>query len=115
MGSRSFEDLDVWKKACRLAVDICRVLKPSREFAFRDQMIRSVLSIPSNIAEGSDRDSDPEFRRFVSIAKASAAELRTQLYIAVELEIVSRDKALDFIQQTKELSRMLQGLRDAIK
>ena len=51
----SFEDLEVWKKSCRLSVRIYRLLRDCRDYGLRDQMLRSAISIPSNIAEGSER------------------------------------------------------------
>ena len=73
-------------------------------------MQRAAISIPSNIAEGSERDSRQDFIRFLRIAKGSAAELRTQTYIAKKLDLITTDDADKFIQETKELSAMLQGL-----
>src|SRR5688572_24987937 len=98
MGSRSFEDLEVWQKSCRLCEEVCQLLMttPPPAWAFRDQMMRSALSIPSNIAEGSERDSPMDFGRFLRIAKGSSAELRTQLYLASRLEIIPAETAKDF-------------------
>jgi four helix bundle protein len=110
MAYQSFEDPEVWKRACRLAVEVSRSLAGSREYALRDQMVRAAVSVPSNIAEGSERDSRPDFIRFLRIAKGSAAELRTQCYIARKLEVIAKNDADEFIQETKELSAMLQGL-----
>ena len=70
----NFENLDVWKKSCRLTVNLHELLKETNSFWIKDQILRSALSIPSNIAEGCDRNSTAEFRRFVNIAKGSAAE-----------------------------------------
>jgi four helix bundle protein len=88
MGS-SFEDLEVWKKTCRLSVRIYKLLRDSRDYGMKDQMLRSSVSIPSNIAEGSERKSIPDFKRFITIAQGSAAELRTQIYISREVDIFS--------------------------
>ena len=77
-----FEDLEVWKKSCRLTVSIYKSLQDCNDRCFKDQMTRAALSIPSNIAEGAERRSKKEFINFLSIAKGSAAELRTQIYIA---------------------------------
>ncbi len=73
-------------------------------------MIRAAISIPSNIAEGHERDSKGDFIRFLRIAKGSAAELRTQCYLALKLEVVSKLEADRFLQECRELSAMLQGL-----
>jgi four helix bundle protein len=110
MPYQSFEKLEVWKRACRLAVDVCRMLAKSKQYVLKDQMQRAAISIPSNIAEGSERDSKQDFVRFLRIAKGSAAELRTQCYIALKLELLAKDDADNFVQETKEISAMLQGL-----
>ena len=110
MAYQSFEELEVWKRSCRLAVEVLRTVAQSKQYALKDQMQRAAVSIPSNIAEGSERDSRLDFIRFLRIAKGSAAELRTQCYIAVRLELIKKEAANEFIQETKELSAMLQGL-----
>jgi four helix bundle protein len=110
----SFEDLEVWKRGCRLAVEVSRTLAKTREYFIRDQMQRAALSIPSNIAEGSERDSKLDYIRFLRIAKGSAAELRTQCYIAAKLEIMNKADATRFINECKEIASMLQGLIRAI-
>ena len=110
MAYQSFEKLEVWKRACRLAVEVCQTLAKSKQYALKDQMQRAAVSIPSNIAEGAERDSKPDNIRFLRIAKGSAAELRTQCYIALKLELLTRDDAEKFVQETKEISAMLQGL-----
>jgi len=79
-------------------------------FALRDQMQRAAISVASNIAEGCERDSKLELIRFLRIAKGSAAELRTQTYIALKLEMTSKADADNFIAELKEISAMLQGL-----
>jgi four helix bundle protein len=114
MAYHSFEDLEVWKRGCRLAVEVSHAVSESRAFFIRDQMQRSALSIPSNIAEGSERDSKLDYIRFLRIAKGSAAELRTQCYIAVKLEILKRAEATRFTDECKEIGSMLQGLIKAI-
>jgi four helix bundle protein len=111
----NFEELEVWKRASRLAVDVLQVVDSIRLYGLKDQMIRSCLSIPCNIAEGADRDSDREFRRFLSIAKGSAGELRTQLYIALRAEIFSDELAKPLIAEVKEVSCMIEGLRKRLR
>lgn len=106
----ALERLEVWKRSCRLAVDIYSVLRNCRDYGYKDQATRSGLSIPSNIAEGYERDSDKELARFLRIAKGSCGELRTQLYIGLEAGFLQKDVALSMIQEAIEISRMLQGL-----
>ncbi|MFM8469133.1 MAG: four helix bundle protein [Limisphaerales bacterium] len=110
MAYQSFEELEVWKRACRLAVDVTKALENTRNFALRDQMIRAAISVPSNIAEGHERDSRLDFIRFLRIAKGSAAELRTQCYLATKLDVLDKPTADKFVQECREISAMLQGL-----
>ena len=115
----SFEDLEVWKRSSRLAVDVCVSLNSSNDYALRNQMERSSVSVPSNIAEGSERDSTPDFTRFLRIAKGSCAELRTQLYIyqatLKELGKTPLTKGDQMIAETKELAPMLQALINGLE
>jgi four helix bundle protein len=106
---QSFESLDVWKRGCSLAVFIYETLAESRDFGLRDQMQRSAVSIPSNIAEGHERSSK-DFVRFLTIAKGSAAELRTQVYIAAKVGLISSDQMKHIVDETQQLARMLHTL-----
>ena len=115
MGYSSFEDLDVWKRASRLAVQIYEVLKDCRDYGLKDQMCRAAVSIASNIAEGAERDSKKEFIRFLHIAKGSAAELRTQVYIATKVGIVKSDEQKEIVAELIALSKMLHQLAVSIK
>ncbi len=106
-----FEELEVWKRSSLLAVSILNLIDPVKLYALRDQMARCCISVPSNIAEGAERESDREFRRFLSIAKGSAGELRTQLYIGLQAGVFSAAAATPLIQETKEIASMIEGLR----
>jgi four helix bundle protein len=110
MGNKieKFEDLRIWQEAVEMAVSIYALFKNSKDFGFRDQIQRSSVSISSNIAEGFDRQSNNEFIRFLKIAKASCAELRTQLIIAQKAEIINNTD--DVIEKTKLLSAMIQKM-----
>jgi four helix bundle protein len=110
MAYGSFEDLDVWKRGCRLAVRIYEVLKNCRDYGFKDQITRAAVSIPSNIAEGAERDSNAEFIRFLNIAKGSAAEVITQVYIARQIGIIEEDIRKEMIEELKVVSSMLHSL-----
>jgi four helix bundle protein len=111
----NFEELEVWNRASRLAVDVLALVEPLKLYGLRDQMIRSCISVPCNIAEGADRDSDREFRRFLSIAKGSAGELRTQLYIGLRGNNFTEEQAKPLIVEVKEISSMLEGLRKHLR
>ncbi|MEZ7956093.1 MAG: four helix bundle protein [Rubritalea sp.] len=114
MSVKNFEELEVWKRSCQIAVDIYAALHSSKDFGLKDQMQRSAVSIASNIAEGSERASTPEYIRFLRIAKSSCAELRTQIYISQKIRLTTDQaplqQAKELIQETKEISAMLQGL-----
>jgi four helix bundle protein len=110
----NFENLDVWKRSCRLSVELWQLLKNSNEYWLKEQMLRSALSIPSNIAEGCERNSKAEFKRFINIAKGSAAELRTQVYIAIETGILKKESIEKFIEELKTITKMLQALVNSL-
>nr|WP_035586589.1 four helix bundle protein [Hippea jasoniae] len=88
------ENLDVWKKGCRLSIEIYKYFKDLKDFGFKDQITRSSLSIASNIAEGMEKESDKEKIRFIEIAKGSCAELITQIYIGIEINYIEKQLGL---------------------
>ena len=105
-----FEDLEVWKRSARLSADIYRALNDVKDFGFRDQITRSGLSIPSNIAEGFERKSKKEFLVFLKYALGSCGELRTQTYIGMEIGYINKITGNNWIQETKEISAMITSL-----
>ena len=111
---RSFEDLEVWKRSCSLAVRIYDELKSKTDFSLRDQMQRAAISIPSNIAEGYERGGR-DFCRFLRISRGSAAELRTQTYIAGKISMISLSSMNEIVRELKELSKMLFSLEKSRK
>ena len=111
MSLHQFEELEVWKRSARLAVSVLELVDGIKLYALRDQMARSCISVPSNIAEGAERESDREFRRFLAIAKGSAGELRTQIYIGIRAGVFPSEIATPLIQEAKEISSMIEGLR----
>lgn len=106
----NFEKLQVWKKSARLSADLYLALKELRDFGFRDQITRSGLSIPSNIAEGMSRFTNKDKRHFLVIARGSCAELRTQVYIGIEIGYISGQQGRQWLQETRDISAMLHGL-----
>src|SRR3954451_21839945 len=111
MAYQSFEDLEVWQRGCRLTVDVFHAFAACKNFSFQDQIQRSALSVPSNVAEGSERGSPKDFAHFLNIAKGSCGELRTQLYIARKLDLLAKTAFEALVKESKELSKMLEGLR----
>jgi len=111
----SFEDLEVWKRSCQLAAWVYGLLRNCKDFGLKDQMTRAAVSIASNIAEGAERGSKPDYIRFLCIAKGSAAELRTQAYIAQSIGLIEKITAEELLGELNELSAMLQGLIKSIR
>jgi four helix bundle protein len=107
---RNFEDLEVWKRSCRLATCIYKAFEKCHDSGFYSQITRAAISVASNIAEGSERRTDKEFINFIYIAKGSLGELRTQLYIANRIGYIPDSSRRELVAETKELSSMLQGL-----
>jgi len=109
----NFKDLKVWQQSKDLAVDIYRLTDQGlfiKDFGLRDQMRRSSVSVPSNIAEGDDLDTDKQSIRHFYIARGSIAELRTQLVISMEIEYISSEKYKEIEKRCDNISAMLTGL-----
>ena len=112
-----FEDLIAWQKARELTKEIYVIsrLEPfNQDMGLKTQMQRAAVSIMANLAEGFDRGKRTEFHQFICIAKASCAELRSHLYVALDAGYINPDQ-FDFMAgKTEELSRILGGLRTAV-
>jgi four helix bundle protein len=111
---QSFEDLEVWKRSCSLAVKVYEALRATRDYGIRNQMQRAAVSIASNIAEGAER-SRRDFIRFLRIARGSAAELRTQAYIAARIGVIDMPSMTLIVNETKELAKMLFALARSVR
>ena len=107
---KGFEDLDVWKNAMQLVIAIYVEFKENKDYGFKDQIQRAAVSIPSNIAEGYERQTNKEFIQFLFIAKGSSGEVQTQLYIAQKLSYLTKDKAIELIDKSKKISSMIYNL-----
>ena len=108
---RTFRDLTVWHKDIALTKQIYAVtqnMPETERFGLTNQMRRAAVSIPSNIAEVNARQHTKDYIRFLVVARASLAELETQVIIAHELQFLSQSREL--ITAMQEISRMLQGL-----
>jgi four helix bundle protein len=87
----------------------------NKDYALRDQMRRSCISISSNIAEGFDRETTKEFIRFLTISKALASEFKSQLYLALDLKYINNEEFEDLIEKTTEISKLIFGLIKYLK
>lgn len=101
---KNFEDLDIWKESKTLSVQVYSIFKNHTDFGFRDQIQRASISVMNNTAEGFERKSDKEFIRFLKIAKGSSGEVRSMLWIAIEIDYLNEDIAKDMIEKYYALS-----------
>ena len=106
----ALKNLDVWKRACRLSVDLYKITNSCKEFGFKDQITRAGLSVASNIAEGYERDSIPARLQYLVIAKGSNGEVWTQLMIGRTAGFLEPATCKKLEHETIEISRMLWGL-----
>lgn len=105
-----FEDLDVWQNAIELSVLIYEKFRLCKDYGFKDQICRAAVSVPSNIAEGFERQYNNEFIQYLYIAKGSAAEIRTQLYIGQKLNYLDENESLILQEKTRKISAQLFSL-----
>lgn len=118
MDIKSFENLNVWQKSVQLAVsvyDLSKKLPREELYGISDQIKRSSVSVPSNIAEGCSRDSTKEFLRFLSISRGSLAELETQLVITVRTGLLSVEDVKDIRFLIVEIGKMISGLQNKLR
>ncbi len=118
MGVVSYKDLKVWQMGVDLVERVYKLTThfPKHEiYGLSNQMQRSAVSIPSNIAEGQARDSTKEFLHYLSIALGSLAELETQIIVAQRLLYVSPEMTEPILQMIDEIGRMLRRLRTTLK
>ncbi len=107
-----FEEIEAWRTARELAQMVDKITGDSafkRDFGLRDQMRRAVTSVMSNIAEGFERGGDKEFKRFLSMAKGSAGELQTQLYIALDSDFITKAQFDELYAMARETAGLLGG------
>lgn len=118
MSIKRFEDLIAWPKARTLTSAIYAATKQppfAQDFGLSSQIQRASVSIMSNIAEGFDRNSPADFHRFLVMAKASCAEVRCQLYIALDIDYVSQTEFQALMAQAVELAKIISGLRSSVE
>lgn len=113
-----FEDLIAWQKARLLTREVYRITQ-CREFkadkALAVQMQRAAVSVMSNIAEGFERNNHGDFRRFLVIAKASCGEVRSQLYVARDVDLITDEEFRQISHRATEVSRIIGGLINSVE
>lgn len=112
-----FEDLIAWQKARALTRSIykaSRIGVSAKDFGLSGQIQRAAVSVMANIAEGFERGGRGEFHQFLSTAKASCAELRSQLYVALDVGYLEEQEFSVLLQQAEEVARIVGGLRASV-
>jgi four helix bundle protein len=109
---KRFEDIDAWKSARQLVSAIYTITSKgafAKDFGLRDQIRRAAVSVMSNIAEGFERGGDKEFTQFLSLAKASCGEVRSQLYVALDQKYLSEEQSQTISEQANRTSKLIAG------
>ena len=114
MPINTFEDIIAWQQGKLLYVNLYEELIGTKDYCYRDQLLRATLSISNNIAEGYDRGSKKELRQFLIIARGSAAEVRSMLLVAGDLKLMSPKLITESLINVKDISRMLTGFIKSI-
>lgn len=115
---KTHKDLDAWKKSIDFVTVVYKLTKgfPIEErYGLTNQIRRSAVSIPSNIAEGAARNYDKEFIQYLYIALGSAAEIETQLIIARNLEFISKEELEQLVLQQETIAKLILGLIKYLK
>ncbi|MFP5040822.1 four helix bundle protein [Parasediminibacterium sp. JCM 36343] len=109
-----FEDIIAWQKAQDFTVEVYSCFKDNKDWDFRNQICRAAVSISNNIAEGFDRSSKADFRRFLFMSLGSCSEVKSMLYLAERLSYLSKEKSQELIAVIIEISKIILGLIKSI-
>jgi four helix bundle protein len=118
MTVEKFEDLEIWKDArelCKRVFEITSVIPFCSDFKFRDQIRSSSGSVMDNISEGFERSGNKEFIQFLTIAKGSSGEARSQSYRAFDYQYINQDTLNELISRTTQLSKKISSLISYLK
>ena len=110
---KNFEDLESWKKARKLAGSVYQLTRKenfARDFGLRDQIQRAGSSVMHNIAEGFDSGSDPEFVRFLKMARRSASEVQSELYLALDCQYITQEELKKAYALAVDVKKLINGL-----
>lgn len=107
MKANRFEDIITWQKARKLNITLYTTLKDLKDFNFKTQILRASISIMNNIAEGFERKTNKEFVQFLFIAKGSAGEVRSMLYLANDLKYINDEQCKCLCDEVEIISKML--------
>ncbi len=107
MGSFRFEDSIAWQKSQELAIIVYELFRTNKDYSFRDQIQRAVVSISNNIAEGFERSGIAETRYFLGIAKGSCGEVRSMTHLAQKLQFIKNEDAKRIISLSDEIAKLV--------
>lgn len=113
-----FEDINAWKHGRALTREVYRISRQgafAKDYALRDQMRRAAISVTSNIAEGFERDSEKAFLHFLAVAKGSAGEVRSQLYVALDEGYVDQETFDQLCELAASTMRQIGGLMSYLR
>ena len=118
MNTHNFLELKIWQKSMILSKALFVMTKSfpkDEKFGLTSQINRAGVSIPSNIAEGTSRNSNKDFSRFLQMSLGSCFEIETQLMLALDFEYITKEKSAELIHLTKEIQKMIKGFMFALK
>lgn len=118
MKIEKFEDIKAWQISRELVREIYRITnrdKFAKDFGLKDQVRRAAVSIMSNISEGFERGSDKEFNQFLNYSRGSAAEVKSQLYIALDLEYIDENEFRNLYTKCTDISKIIMGFISYLK
>ena len=113
-----FEDIEAWKKGRKLVnviYDISNKEPFTHDYGLKDQIRRAAVSVISNIAEGFERDTNPDFRRFLAIAKGSVGEIEAQLYVALDQSYITQKQFDSITALASEIKKLISGFMIYLK
>ncbi len=110
-----FTKLEIWQRSRKLTIAVYRYSEKISDYGFRDQITRCSLSVPSNIAEGLEKDYIKEKIRFLTISKGSLGELYTQVDIGVEIGYIEKDTGIEWMAESRALAKMIGGLIKSLR
>ena len=110
MKFKRFEDIIAWQKSRELVIKIYKLFEKHKDFGFKNQIERASVSVMNNIAEGFERRTNNEFRHFLYVSKGSVGEVRSMLYLALDLNKISQEEFQDVYNLSNEISKILTGL-----
>ena len=118
MVAKRFEELVIWQKSrdfAKMIYSLTRTLAFAKDYGLKDQIQRAAVSVSSNIAEGFERNGNVEFTNFLFIAKGSCGEVRSQLYIAYDLNYITQVQFEEAVSQSVELSNLIYSFIKSLK